>query len=96
MGVPLLTLAGKSFVSRQGLEILMNIGLKEWIAHDQEDYLLKATNFVNHIKNLALLRANLRKQVLTSSLCDTGKFAKNLEKAFWAMWHESKKYLLMK
>src|SRR4051794_32917603 len=34
MGVPVLTLAGKSFLARQGVGLLANAGLAEWIASD--------------------------------------------------------------
>ncbi|MBL0076531.1 MAG: hypothetical protein IPP41_11615 [Rhodocyclaceae bacterium] len=39
MGVPVLTLAGERFGSRQGVGIMANAGLTEWIACDEADYL---------------------------------------------------------
>ena len=42
MGVPVLTLAGKTFLSRQGTGLLMNAGLPERIAADADDFVARA------------------------------------------------------
>ncbi len=42
MGVPVLTLEGKSFISRQGVGLSMNAGLASWIARDHDDYVALA------------------------------------------------------
>ena len=49
MGVPVLTLSGEHFLSRQGLGLLMNAGLAEWVASDPDDYVARA---VSHASNL--------------------------------------------
>jgi hypothetical protein len=41
MGVPVLTLQGDSLVGRQGVGILMNADLSNWIATDKNEYLTK-------------------------------------------------------
>jgi predicted O-linked N-acetylglucosamine transferase (SPINDLY family) len=41
MGVPVLTLAGTTFLSRQGVGLLTNAGLPEWIAVDADDYVAR-------------------------------------------------------
>ena len=91
MGVPVLTLAGNSLVSRQGAGIVMNAGLSDWIADDEEEYIYKATQFASNLENLATLRAGLRSQVLKSPVFDAQRFAQNFENALWKMWKRHQK-----
>ena len=88
MGVPMLTLCGKNFVSRQGVSILINAGLSDWIAKDEEEYLNKAIIFSSDLKKLATLRAKLREQILASPLFNAKKFTQNFEDALWTMWQQ--------
>ena len=86
MGVPVLTLAGDRFVSRQGVGILMNAGLPDWIAANEDEYLAKAIAFASDLDKLAVLRAGLRAQVLASRLFDARRFAGNFQDALREMW----------
>lgn len=86
MGVPVLSLKGGRFISHQGETILQNVGLPEWIAVDEEDYVAKAAAFAGDLAALAALRAGLRQRLLKSPLCDAPRFARNLEEAFRGMW----------
>jgi predicted O-linked N-acetylglucosamine transferase (SPINDLY family) len=86
MGVPLITLAGDSLISRQGVGVLTNAGLPEWIADDEESYLAKAIIFTSDLDKLAKLRASLRAQVLASPLFNAPRFARNFENALLEMW----------
>jgi len=86
MGVPVLTLSGDRFLSRQGIGLLMNAGLPEWIAQDQDDYVVRAKALSSDLSQLSALRACLRQQVLASPIFDGAAFANNLEKALRAMW----------
>jgi predicted O-linked N-acetylglucosamine transferase (SPINDLY family) len=85
MGVPLLTMAGGRFVSRQGVGMLMNAGLPQWIAADEDDYAAKAVAHAADLENLAALRAGLREKVLGSPLFDASRFARHFEAALRAM-----------
>ncbi len=86
MGVPVLSLKGDRFISHQGETILNNIGLPQWIAADEDDYVAKAASFAADLPALASLRAGLREQLLASPLCDAPRFARNLEEALRGMW----------
>ncbi|MDR3640559.1 MAG: tetratricopeptide repeat protein [Humidesulfovibrio sp.] len=86
MGVPLVTMAGTSLLSRQGVGILMNAGLPEWIAPDPASYVELAAAHGNDLGRLSGLRSKLRKQVLASPLFDAPRFARHLETALWWMW----------
>lgn len=88
MGVPILTLAGDRFVSRQGVGLLTNAGLAEWIATDSDDYVRRAVMHSSDIEGLAAVRHNLRSQVLASPVFDAPRFARNLERALFGMWEE--------
>jgi len=92
MGVPVLTLAGERFIARQGVGLLANAGLPDWIATDTEDYLAKAVAFAADLPALAKLRGGLRAQVLASPLFDAPRFATHFEamlRGMWRQWCES-------
>jgi predicted O-linked N-acetylglucosamine transferase (SPINDLY family) len=88
MGVPVLTLAGERFLSRQGVGLLMNAGLPEWIASNSEDYVARAVSHASNLKNLSRLRAALRQQVLASPLFDAPLFAHHFELALRNIWRQ--------
>lgn len=90
MGVPTLTLAGKSLLSRQGASMLTCTGLEDWIAGDVDEYVAKAVGLAGDIDRLAQLRAVLREKVLASPLFDAPRFAANLEDALHEMWQRRK------
>ncbi|MFZ5524848.1 MAG: tetratricopeptide repeat protein [Pseudomonadota bacterium] len=86
MGVPTLTLAGDTLLSRQGASLLTAAGLDNWIATSKADYVDKALALAGDIATLGVLRAGLREQVRTSPLFDARRFARNFENALWGMW----------
>lgn len=89
MGVPVLTLAGESFLARQGVGILMNVGLPEWVAADSDDYVARAVSLVGDLPRLAKLRASLRQQALASPLFNAERFARHFEEAMRGMWERT-------
>ena len=80
MGVPVYTLTGKNYISRQSASVLTSAGLSDWIVHDKNDY-IKTLKKLANLKKVSKLRLNLRKQVAESPLCNGVKFAKNFEDA---------------
>jgi predicted O-linked N-acetylglucosamine transferase (SPINDLY family) len=88
MGIPVLTLAGERFLSRQGVGMLMNAGLPDWIATNTGDYLARAVSHAGDVQRLAVLRNSLRKQVLDSPVFDAPRFAQHFEAALLGMWHK--------
>ena len=88
MGVPVLTLAGKDFLARQGVGLLMNAGLNDWVASDPDDYVARAVAHANNIDGLSALRARLREQVLASPVFDASRFAMHFEEALRGMWRK--------
>ncbi len=86
MGVPTLTLSGQSLLSRQGVSLMMNAGLPDWVAQSPEDYVRKAVTHAGDLTALATLRRGLRQRVLASPICDAPRFAAHFEDALRAMW----------
>jgi len=93
MGVPVLTMAGDRFLSRQGVGINTNAGLPEWIATDADDYVARAVAHAGDLVRLATLRTGLRQTVMASPLFDAPRFARHFEAALrgmWTKWCESR------
>ena len=88
MGVPVLTLAGERFLSRQGVGLLMNAGLPEWVASSPDDYVARAVSHAINLERLAALRKGLRQQVLASPIFDAKRFAQHFETALRGMWQK--------
>lgn len=86
MGVPTLTLMGNTMLSRQGASLLSCVGLHDWIARSEEDYVSKAIRFATDVPSLALLRAELRDRAIASPLFDTRRFANSLQDCFEEMF----------
>ncbi|HSY26660.1 MAG TPA: tetratricopeptide repeat protein, partial [Burkholderiaceae bacterium] len=86
MGVPVLSLGGKRFLARQGIGLLMNAGLPEWIAADEEDYVARAVSHAGDLQRLTALRKGMRQQVLKSPLFDAHRFAFHFEAGLHTMW----------
>jgi len=86
MGVPVVSLAGGSPVSRAGYSQLSNLGLPELVAFSEEDYIRIAARLAHDLPRLADLRATLRSRMEASPLMDAARFARNFEAAYRAMW----------
>jgi predicted O-linked N-acetylglucosamine transferase (SPINDLY family) len=86
MGVPVVTLAGRTAVGRAGVSILSNAGLPELIAHTPEQYVNIALRCAADLDRLAGLRAGLREQIRQSGLTDAPRYAALVDAAFRQMW----------
>lgn len=88
MGVPVVTLAGDRFCGRMGLSLLENLGLPELIARTPDEYVRIAAGLAADRHRLAALRASLRERMAGSPICDARRAARELERAFRAMWRD--------
>ena len=86
MGVPVLTWPGDTTLSRQGLSILQNLGLADWVAQGADDYLARAVQHAGDLAALSALRQGLRDRLLASPLCDAPRFAQHLEVGLRGLW----------
>ena len=88
MGVPVVTLSGTTPVSRAGRSLLTTVGLTEFIAESEADYVRCAAECVGDLPRLAALRDTLRERMKASPLMDAPRFARNVEAAFRRVWRE--------
>lgn len=93
MGVPTLTLAGDTMLSRIGASLLTCAGLSDWVANNEEEFVTLAVRHASDIEGLARQRAGLRRQVASTTLFDSARFAPQFEAALFAMWKRKMKEL---
>jgi predicted O-linked N-acetylglucosamine transferase (SPINDLY family) len=86
MGVPVVSLAGRTAVGRGGLSILSNLGLRDLVASDADQYVRIAADLAGDVGRLAELRSTLRQCMQQSPLMDAPRFARNVEAAYRTMW----------
>jgi predicted O-linked N-acetylglucosamine transferase (SPINDLY family) len=79
MGVPVISLIGKTHVSRVAASILNVVGLEQFICQSRQDYINCATNLANNIDELTELRKGMRERMKSSRLCDAFSFAREYE-----------------
>ena len=85
MGVPTVTLAGRTVPARVGVSILNHAGLPEFIARTAEEYVRIASGWAARTEELAALRTDLRARV-AAGLQSAERVANGLEQALLAMW----------
>jgi predicted O-linked N-acetylglucosamine transferase (SPINDLY family) len=86
MGVPTLTLAGHTPASRAGALILGQLGLSEFVALDQIDFVKKGLCLSANIPSLANLRAGMRERFDQSTIGQPAIVAAGMERALRIMW----------
>jgi protein O-GlcNAc transferase len=86
MGLPVVSLAGDTSVSRAGLSLLTNLGLPELVAHSETEYVNIAEGLAQDLPRLAELRSTLRDRMKSSVLMDASRFTRNIEMAYREMW----------
>lgn len=88
MGVPVITLSGETFAGRHSTSHLSNVGLREFIAETQDDYITVSTDLARDLDRLETIRASLRERMTASPLCDGVRYTRNLEAAFRDLWRK--------
>jgi len=86
MGIPVVTLAGRTAVGRAGVSILSNVGLDELIAGTPQEYVRIAADLAADLPRLAQFRATLRQRMQDSALMDETRYAHGIEAAYRTMW----------
>jgi predicted O-linked N-acetylglucosamine transferase (SPINDLY family) len=86
MGVPVISLAGQTHVSRVGVSLLNNVGLPELVAASEDEYVRIAAQLAGDAERLSSYRANLRDRMRQSRLLDAQSFSCGIEAAFRQMW----------
>jgi predicted O-linked N-acetylglucosamine transferase (SPINDLY family) len=86
MGVPVVTLVGKTHVARAGLSILSALGLTEFIASTPEEYIEICVKLASEKQYLQKLRNEMREKMQASPLMDGASFTRYLESEYRKMW----------
>ena len=88
MGVPIVTMTGKSFAARVCSSLLRAAGLEETICGTIAEYEAKAISLGNDKAKLAELKSQLKNNRDSCVLFDTAKLVYDLEAAFKMMWND--------
>lgn len=86
MGVPVITYVGSRHSARVGASLLTAVGLQELIAASEDAYVDQAIRLAGDRPRLRRLRAELRDMVRMSPLFDANGAAREVERAYEAMW----------
>jgi predicted O-linked N-acetylglucosamine transferase (SPINDLY family) len=86
MGVPTITLVGKTVVGRAGWSQLCNLGLKELAADTEEQYVETVARLATDLTRLQELRSTLRQRMLDSPLMDANRFTHHMEQVYRQIW----------
>ncbi len=86
MGVPAVSLAGHTSVSRAGRSILRASGLSDLAADTPEQFVNAAAGLARDVQRLRDLRMTMRQRLRASPLMDHAGFTRRLEEAYRRMW----------
>ncbi|MBV9125418.1 MAG: hypothetical protein JO112_18840, partial [Planctomycetes bacterium] len=85
MGVPVITLAGRTAAGRQGVNLLRHLKLADLVAGNHEEYVDLAVRLARDLERLETLRSDLRDRMRRSTLTDPVRFTRQLEGAYLGM-----------
>jgi predicted O-linked N-acetylglucosamine transferase (SPINDLY family) len=86
MGVPTVSLVGRSPFMRSGLSILSNAALPELAVDSPGRYLETTMALAGDLPRLAQLRSTMRDRLRESPLMDGARFARDVEAAYRSIW----------
>lgn len=86
MGVPVVSLAGRTHVARVGASLLKTIGLADLVAESDSEYVNKAVTLARDTHLLTAMRAGLRNALMSCPLTDSNAFTLNVEQAYREIW----------
>ncbi len=96
MGVPVVTLAGKSHATRIGASILDSAGLPEFVAETSRDFVEIGLRLAAAGDHRRALRSEMRDRLRGSPLLDAAGFTRGLEAAYHRIWYASRAHAVAK
>ncbi|MGW1422575.1 O-linked N-acetylglucosamine transferase family protein [Bradyrhizobium manausense] len=87
-GVPVIAKLGNASSSRAGASIVAAIGLKDWVAEDDDGYAAIACKFAAQPNYLAKLRAELPAQIATSPAGNVAIYAGRVDAGYRQFWRD--------
>lgn len=88
MGLPVLTLEGRSFASRVCASLLFAAGIGELTCTSAQEYVERAVLLGNNPALLEPISRKLRSTRDTCALFDTASLVRHLEELYWQMWSD--------
>jgi predicted O-linked N-acetylglucosamine transferase (SPINDLY family) len=86
MGIPLVTRVGEQFAARNSYTMMMNAGITEGIAWNDEEYIEWGVRLGKDEKLRQQVAWKLRQSRQTAPLWNGKQFAREMEKAYQQMW----------
>ena len=86
MGVPTLTLPGRTVPGRSGATAMGHAGLEEFVATDAQDFVRRGIAAAADLPALAALRAGMRERCLQSPMFRPDRIATGASAALRIMW----------
>jgi predicted O-linked N-acetylglucosamine transferase (SPINDLY family) len=86
MGVPVVTLRGRTHTSRMGASILNAIGRPDWVADTDDGYVDTITRLAGDVDALAKWREQARTAIAASALFDEAGFTREFESLLERAW----------
>ncbi len=87
LGVPVITMAGKTSAARTGAAIMNHLGLEKLVANSESGYIRRATHLARDHTVQGAIRAALRRRMEKSPLRDEEGFARDFAAALRTIWH---------
>lgn len=87
MGVPVITLAGGSFVARMGASFLTAARMTDWIAESEDAYIARAVAAASDRPALIELKSTLRERLVTLPAWDPDRYAADFGATLHRMWY---------
>lgn len=86
MGVPTVAMYGDRTAARISASIMSTLGMTDWIAKDEDEYVRIAVEKAANIEALTEVRAGLRERLRTSIICDVSRYVPAVEDAYRVLW----------
>jgi protein O-GlcNAc transferase len=88
MGVPVVSLVGRTVVGRAGFSQYSNLELTELATNSGDEFVRTAVDLAHDLPRLSELRRTLRDRMRASPLLDGARFARDVESAFRRVWQQ--------
>ena len=88
VGIPIITLKGRSFASRVTASILKQVDMTQLVAESIEEFEIKAIELATNKEKLREIKEKIKKSIPDSKLFDSLTFVKDLEKIYQQIINE--------
>ena len=86
MGVPVVTLLGATVPGRTSASLLSVVGMRDWIAQSEDEYVRIAVEAGGDWARVARLRRELRTLLRASAYGDVRRYTHAVEQAYRRVW----------